>query len=166
VQWILIHQDFTGQIQEEDSMRILRTTIALVGVLLIAYPLFAGEAPLSGNLTVIVAGFKSGKGMARIEIMDSEQAYTNETKAICLIKSRIVNNRVELTLKGLPYGQYAIAVFHDENNNGVLDKNLLGVPKEAYGSSNNIRGKFGPPDYSRIRFDLNAPEVVQQITVW
>jgi uncharacterized protein (DUF2141 family) len=165
VQWIFF-TGLAGQIEEEDSMRIVRAAFVLVSVLFISTPLLAGDAPLTGNLNMVFTGFKSDKGMARIEVMDSEQAYTNEAKAMCLIKSRIKDKKVEITLKGLPYGKYAIAVFHDLNGNGVLDKNLMGIPKEAYGSSNNIRGKFGPPDYSKIGFDLNVPEVTQQITVW
>lgn len=147
-------------------MNVFRTAIALMSVFFISYPLLAGEVPLAGNLTLVITGFKSSKGMARIEVLDSEQAYANESKALCLIRSRIIGNRVEVSLKGLPYGQYAVIVFHDANGNGVLDKTLRGMPKEAWGNSNNIRGKFGPPDYRKIKFDLNAPEVVQQITVW
>jgi uncharacterized protein (DUF2141 family) len=154
-----------GQITEEDNMKMIKAAFALMSVLFVSGTLLAADAPSTGTLTMVITGFKSTKGMARIEVMDSEAAYANETRALCLIKSRIVGNKVELSLKGLPYGQYAVVVFHDVNNNGVIDKNLMGAPKEAYGTSNNIRGKFGPPDYSRIKFDLNAPEVVQQITV-
>jgi uncharacterized protein (DUF2141 family) len=154
-----------GAEKEEDSMSFLKTAIALMSVLFISYPAAAVDAPPAGDLNMVITGFTSSKGMARISVMDSEQAFTNEAKAMCLIKSRIIGNKVELTLKGLPYGQYAIAVFHDANNNGVLDKNLMGVPKESYGSSNNVRGKFGPPDYGRIRFDLAAPAVTQEIVV-
>jgi uncharacterized protein (DUF2141 family) len=153
-----------GQISEEDNMKMIKAAFALVSVLFVSGTLLAADAP-TGTLTMVITGFKSTKGMARIEVIDSEAAYANETRALCLIKSRIVGNRVELSLKGLPYGQYAVVVFHDVNNNGVIDKNLVGAPKEPYGASNNIRGKFGPPDYSRIKFDLNAPEVIQQITV-
>jgi uncharacterized protein (DUF2141 family) len=146
-------------------MKTTTTAFALVCALFISGALSAADAPLTGTLTMVITGFKSGKGMARIEVMDSDAAYANETKALCMIKSRIIGNKVELSLKGLPYGQYAIVVHHDVNGNGVMDKNLVGAPKEPYGASNNVRGKFGPPDYDRIRFNLNAPEVVQQITV-
>ncbi|MRR38306.1 DUF2141 domain-containing protein, partial [bacterium] len=77
----------------------------------------------------------------------------------------IVGGKVEVVLKGVPYGQYAIAVFHDKNDNDVLDKNIMGVPKEEYGFSNNARGRLGPPDYGSMRFDVRAPSVRQQITI-
>lgn len=148
-------------------MKIIKASFALISVLFLAGTLLAADAPQAqtGTLTMIITGFKSNKGMARIEVIDSEAAYANETKAMCLIRCRIIGKKVEISLKGLPYGRYGIIVFHDENGNGVMDKNLMGVPKEAYGTSNNIKGKFGPPDFNRIRFDLNAPEIVQLITV-
>jgi len=48
-------------------------------------------------------------------------------------------------------GQYAIKVFHDENANGELDINFLGIPKESYGFSNHARGRFGPPPFAEAR---------------
>ncbi|MBI2367370.1 MAG: DUF2141 domain-containing protein [Deltaproteobacteria bacterium] len=42
-------------------------------------------------------------------------------------------------LNDVSYGDYGVAVFHDENSNGKMDKNLLGMPLEPYGFSNNLR---------------------------
>jgi uncharacterized protein (DUF2141 family) len=55
---------------------------------------------------------------------------------------------------GLKPGRYAVAVYHDENDNGELDTNLLGIPTEGYGFSNDATGFAGPPD-----FDAAAVEV-------
>jgi uncharacterized protein (DUF2141 family) len=51
--------------------------------------------------------------------------------------------------------KYAIAVFHDANDNKILDKNFFGVPKEGYGFSNNARGLLGPPDFDDVVFLLD-----------
>ena len=60
------------------------------------------------------------------------------------------------TLADLPYGEnYTIAIFHDVNDNGKMDKNFVGVPKEPYGFSNNARSKWGPPKYEIAKFELN-----------
>lgn len=70
---------------------------------------------------------------------------------------------IELEVKGtsatyvfnkIPVGKYAIAVFQDENIDGKLNKNLFGVPKEPYGFSKNEYGKFGPPDFEDVSFDV------------
>ena len=52
---------------------------------------------------------------------------------------------------------------HDQNGNGEMDQNVLGIPKEAYGFSNNAKGFFGKPAYKDIMFQLNSAET--QITI-
>jgi uncharacterized protein (DUF2141 family) len=54
---------------------------------------------------------------------------------------------LQLEVKVKP-GSYAVAAYHDENNNDKLDKAFTGIPNEKYGFSNNVRGIFGPPDLS------------------
>jgi uncharacterized protein (DUF2141 family) len=51
-------------------------------------------------------------------------------------------------------GTYAIAVFHDRNKNGKLDKNIFGAPTESYGFSNNARSTFSAPSFSAASFEL------------
>ena len=67
--------------------------------------------------------------------------------------------------ENLPHGEYAISVFHDANGNGELDSNLLRIPKEAYGFSNNARGTLGPPGYEQARFEISESETTLFITV-
>jgi uncharacterized protein (DUF2141 family) len=52
----------------------------------------------------------------------------------------------------IPPGVYALSAFHDKNNNGKLDTNLLSIPTEDYGASNNARGTFGPPSFEDAKF--------------
>jgi uncharacterized protein (DUF2141 family) len=47
-----------------------------------------------------------------------------------------------------PPGTYAVAVHHDANANGKMDANFLGIPKEGYGVSNDVRTRFRPPRFS------------------
>ena len=51
----------------------------------------------------------------------------------------------------VPPGVYAVAVYHDANSNGKLDANFLGIPKEGYGVSNDVRPRFRPPRFSEAR---------------
>jgi uncharacterized protein (DUF2141 family) len=52
-------------------------------------------------------------------------------------------------------GTYGISAFHDRNDNQKLDTNLIGVPVEDYGASNNARGVFGPPKFDDARFEYD-----------
>jgi len=58
--------------------------------------------------------------------------------------------------QGLGAGRYAVAVYQDENRNGKLDKNFLGMPTEPYGFSNDARGSMGPPSFDAAAVDIAA----------
>lgn len=58
--------------------------------------------------------------------------------------------------ESVPPGEYAIACFHDENDNAELDTNFLGIPSEGTGASNDAYGLFGPPRYEDARFRVSA----------
>ena len=62
--------------------------------------------------------------------------------------------QLTLSIESIPAGTYALAVIHDQNGNGKLDKNNLGIPIESVGFSNNVMGAFGPPKFQRARFNV------------
>ena len=78
-----------------------------------------------------------------------------------------VNNQTKLsvTFKHIPKGKYAIAVFLDENENYKLDKNILGVPKEKYGFSNNVIPIIRPATFDESAFELKQDETVINIVL-
>ena len=53
-------------------------------------------------------------------------------------------------------GQFAMAVYHDENANGDFDKNGIGLPAEPWGISNNPKVRFGPPPVEKALFEVSA----------
>lgn len=57
-------------------------------------------------------------------------------------------------------GTYAISIFHDENNNGKLDTNFFGVPKEGFGFSNNPKVNFSKPTFKECSFELNNNKII------
>jgi len=61
-----------------------------------------------------------------------------------------------MTLTGLAPGRYAVAAFHDTDGDGDLTLWPIGLPREAYGFSNDARGRFGPPPFAQAAFDLPA----------
>jgi uncharacterized protein (DUF2141 family) len=56
-------------------------------------------------------------------------------------------------------------VFHDENKDGELDTNILGIPSEDYGFSNNVSSWFGPPSWEKSKFPFNKKELTLEISV-
>lgn len=59
------------------------------------------------------------------------------------------------TFAGLAAGDYAVLAFHDENGNGRLDLNFLGIPREPLGFSNRYRGQ-GPPVFAAAAVPVGA----------
>lgn len=68
-----------------------------------------------------------------------------------------------VVLEGLPSGTYALALHHDENNNGKMDVGLIGMPQEGYGFSNDAPVFLGAPPFSDAAFGV--PEEGKHITV-
>lgn len=64
----------------------------------------------------------------------------------------------ELTLDDLPEGDLAIAMIHDENSNGILDTNFLGIPTEGYATSNNPKPAMRAPQFEESRITLQKEE--------
>jgi len=112
---------------------------------------------------VKVTGFESEEGRVRIAVFDSAESWLKEPVygAVLDIDGQEVNWEIE----GMLQGHYAIAVFHDENQNGENDLNFLGIPKEAYGFSNNVRGKFGPPKWKKAKLEISSSDQTIEIEV-
>ena len=144
------------------SLMILCVTL---GTFLPARAAEKPEAGKTGTLTVIIDGFPNNNGNARITLCDTEAGCKGEKVAFRGDAIPIREKMATWLLPDLPWGTYAIKAFHDENGNGKLDKNALGMPKEAYGFSNNARGAFGPPSYESMTFKLDRTQKTIRITV-
>src|ERR1700722_9002730 len=118
------------------------------------------------SLTIRIVGAKSSKGRIAIAVFNGEAGFPGDkSKTVRTLQAGIDPQTLiaQVTLKNLPRGVYAVSVFHDENMNGRLDKNVLGIPKEGYGASNNPRKSMGPPKFAEAKFQLDQPENVLEI---
>lgn len=117
----------------------------------------------SSKLVIKVIGFKSNQGKVRISLFNSEQSWLRDA----LQKSFVVitNNQTELSFDNIPYGEYAVSVFHDENGNGKMDTNFFRIPTESFGFSNGAQGSFGPATWQDAKFQFRLPNEVQKINM-
>lgn len=130
-----------------------KIAIIILGFLLLK-PVYGDTYPF--RLTVVGIPSDSGNIMLLIrnEVGDTVQREVVRANADSLT--------IDLNL---PYGKYAIAVFHDENQNLKLDKSILGWPVEKYGFSNNARGVFGPPELNEQLITFNSSIRSHRITI-
>ncbi len=119
-----------------------------------------------GRLIVQINGFENDSGRAMLALVDRrEQFLSRKLEPFRSATVTIRKQQARWVFENLPHGEYAISVYHDANGNGELDSNLLRIPKEAYGFSNNARGTFGPPDYEQASFEISKSETTLIITV-
>jgi uncharacterized protein (DUF2141 family) len=118
-----------------------------------------------GKLKVVILGFNNNEGDCWFAIDNSREVYESEdTVWIGKILS-IENKEVIVVIDSLKYGEYAVRVFHDENKNGKIDSNFLGIPTEDYGYSNDASGWFGPPSWEKAKFIFDKPEMTIDINI-
>jgi uncharacterized protein (DUF2141 family) len=143
-----------------------RTTAATAGEI-VSTP--APTSPAS-DLTVEIDGIRSASGTIMIGLYDNADGFITAIKhsteaGLLNDKDRFAGMALRATLgtqrvglMQLPYGEYAIIVFHDENDNGRLDENAWGVPTEGYGFSNNAQGLLGAPSFDAAMITLDGPK--------
>ena len=111
------------------------------------------------SLEIKINNLESNKGPIYIRILDE-----NENPVI-VGTSTVINYSAEISFDSISPGKYAIQFFHDENENQKMDFNLIGIPKEKFGSSNNVKPVLGPPKFEKMLINLNENEKIIIIPV-
>jgi uncharacterized protein (DUF2141 family) len=107
------------------------------------------------SIKVWVKNCKINKGKIFVAL------YDEKDKMLKGISQVTDNEQVSTIFEDIPEGKYAVKVYQDLNNNGELDKNFIGIPKEPYGLSNNIRPKFAPPAFKDMLFDVKGEKIIE-----
>lgn len=139
------------------SVRIRRLMLGLAIFLLLA---LCALPVMAADLTVRVSGVKNTKGKVAIAVYSSADGFPkDDSKAVQKLMAPIdgATQSAGALFHGLTPGEYAVAVFHDDNGSGKLETNLFGIPSKGYGFSNNARPKMRAPTFDEARF-LLAPD--------
>jgi uncharacterized protein (DUF2141 family) len=142
----------------------MKHTLTLIIAALVFTLTTSFKAPSAGSVQVQITGLRSSKGAVLISIFNNAKDFPeNANGAVGKTKVSIVNGVVTHTFSDMPYGTYAIALLHDENNNLKMDFNIVGMPKEGYGFSNDAKVRLGPPSFEDAAFKLDATNKVIRI---
>ncbi len=114
----------------------------------------------SSDLSVNVSGIESIKGSLYIALFKDPKTFPVFGKQWSGQSIPVKEKSMSYIFKNIPHDSYAIAVFHDENNNGILDKNTLGIPLEPYGFSRNARARFSAPPFKDAQFELKGKQSI------
>jgi uncharacterized protein (DUF2141 family) len=140
--------------------------MGFAGVFGLAGALAAGDAsPASpgqttGRVDVNVGTFRNTKGWLGCRLYSSPTGFPKEPTTRQQQKA-ITGTTVSCTFEGLPTGTYAVSVMHDENANGKLDTNFLGIPTEGYGVSNNHTHALSAPTWDESKFEVKDGQDVR-----
>lgn len=107
------------------------------------------------SLSVEVRGVRSSTGKINIAIYNKSHGFLMFEEVYKVDRIAAKEASTHFKIFDLPKGEYAVAIFHDENGNDKLDTNWLGIPKESIAFSNAKLKTFGPPSYKECAFDLN-----------
>ncbi|MFI0491473.1 DUF2141 domain-containing protein [Flavobacterium sp.] len=131
--------------------------IILVAVILVASLASAQNV----NLTVNTSGFRNNDGKVKVGLYNAEAKFLKET--YLGITSEIQDLKATVQFKDLPAGEYAVSIYHDEDNDGKLKTGVFGIPKEDTACSNNAKGKMGPPKYADAKFTITKDTTIAVI---
>ena len=125
----------------------------------------ASPEPLN-EIRVVAQGLKDSKGKMFCELFEAANAKDYPTKpehAAMKTVAPIADKAATCTFSGVKPGTYAVAVFHDVNDNGKLDTGFLGIPTEPTGASNDARGSMGPPKFKDAQFGYSGGTLVLRV---
>jgi uncharacterized protein (DUF2141 family) len=106
------------------------------------------------DLTVVITNINIAKGKIQIGLYNKKDTYPIPGREYKVIYVKVDQKEFKHTIKDLPAGEYAIALYHDKNSDGECNKNLIGVPTESYGFSNNVKPFLSAPSFGETKFKL------------
>jgi len=134
---------------------VVRAARAILAGLALA-PLPGAALAQSGcpGIHVTVLDIRNSTGTVACALFESAEGFPIEflrsATNIMVIKVRKTHARCDF--EDIPPGTYALGVIHDENMNGKLDLDVLGIPREGYGFSNDAKGWIGAPSFAAASF--------------
>lgn len=117
-----------------------------------------------GTISVSITNVRSSEGVIRACLTPLAKGFP-QCKAGDGSITRTVSAKPTATVvfADVTPGRYAIALLHDENNNGKADRALMMMPKEGFGFSRDAKVRMGPPKFEEAAFDVTADRQSQTI---
>lgn len=122
---------------------------------------FCWEKDATSDLTVTVTNVSNSKGKISFGLFRKGDSFPIKGKQYKGVFIKTTKPSTKYTFENLNNSVYAVAIFHDENENGILDKNFVGAPTEAYGFSRNARGTFSAPSFDEAKIDLKSNKAIE-----
>lgn len=106
------------------------------------------------RLHVVIEGARSQDGVLRLHLFDRSEGFPLHAERALRRLEWPLGNVTKVDLEGLHPGRYALAILHDENSDGRVERDWLGRPREGYAFSQGARIRAGLPAFEDAAFDL------------
>jgi uncharacterized protein (DUF2141 family) len=113
------------------------------------------------GIHVQILNIRNSTGTVDCALFDAPEGFPIEVlrSATNVMVIKVRHTQARCDFEDIPPGTYALAVIHDENSNGKLDTNWLGIPTEGYGFSNDVKGSLGAPSFEAASFAYDGQNV-------
>jgi len=124
------------------------------------------HSPCPG-IHVKILDIRNSTGAVACALFESSEGFPTDylLSATNIMIIKIRDKQARCDFEDIPPGTYALSVVHDENMNGKLDTNWLGIPNEGYGFSNDAKASFGPPSFEAARFSYDGQNLELTISL-
>jgi uncharacterized protein (DUF2141 family) len=122
--------------------------LVLITALFLANSTFA-------SATISITGINNNRGVVQLAVWSSQAGFPEDYQKAILLKTIALDEVNAVELSELEPGTYAIAIYHDENEDVVLNRNIFGIPKEGFGFSRNPKIRFGPPKFDEASVQVS-----------
>jgi len=132
----------------------VRRTFLIFCLLCICFhsPMLSAK-PQAYTLDVNITGIIEN-GTVYVQLFEEGQKFKVNSRECLENKVRLnEGEKGSVRFEGLEAGTYAIMVYHDQNNNGILETNFIGMPQEGVGTSNNVKGI---PSFKKCQFRIKS----------
>ena len=123
--------------------------------LLLYFILIAGFASNENpQLAIEIQNIEVVEGYIRIGVFNSEEKFLKRNSTFKNYIIAVESNTETIVIDDLPKGEYEFILYHDKNSDGKMNRKLIGIPKEPFGFSNNVRPKLAKPTFEECKFVL------------
>ena len=114
----------------------------------------------TANMVVNVSNIKNIEGNLKLGIFDKVHNYRTKSNPYMKSKQEVTDSVASFRFENIPFGRYAVAVYHDENGDDTLNTKKLGIPIEGIGFSGKFNSRVKPPDFMLASFRLKSDTTI------
>lgn len=157
----------SGALSSLRQMTFARTVLVPILLTSMVPGIVASQTPSCSGIHVTILNIRNSNGTVDCALFDGPQGFPIDVlrSAMRLVATKVRDTKARCDFENIPSGTYALAVVHDENMNGKLDTNRLGVPSQGYGFSNDAKATFSTPPFSDASFSYDGQTLDLTITL-